>query len=244
VQLLGVPRALSTIQFTSAGPSEGKTTTVANLAAAVAATGRTVVVVDADLRRPRLHDVFGVANDVGLTSVVLDDLPVLQALQPVGGQHGLMALTAGSPPNNPSELLSLKRTSEVIFELESHFDLVLIDSAPVLPVTDSIVLSTWVQAVVVLAAVGRTKRSQLRAAMQLLDQAQSPVVGSVVVRTTADTKYGYGYYQQPATPGGAGGGANGVAGRAGSPGRAVGAASVAGDGERRSGRGTAIGDQP
>ncbi|MGI8775853.1 MAG: polysaccharide biosynthesis tyrosine autokinase [Acidimicrobiales bacterium] len=201
VQLLGMPRALKTLQFTSAGPGEGKTTTVAQLALAVAATGRRVVVVDADLRRPRLHEVFDVANDVGFTSVVLGDLPVLEALQPVPGHDAMMVMTSGSLPNNPSELLSLKRTSEVIFELESNFDMVLIDSAPVLPVTDSIVLSSWVEAVMMLAAVGVTKRRHLRRGVQLLNQAESPLVGSVVVRVPPETKYGYDYYRSPGTPG-------------------------------------------
>ncbi|HEX3393687.1 MAG TPA: polysaccharide biosynthesis tyrosine autokinase [Acidimicrobiales bacterium] len=202
VQLLGMPRPLKTFQFTSAGPGEGKTTTVAQLALAVAATGRRVVVVDADLRRPTLNEVFDLANDVGLTSVVLGHLPVLEALQPVPGHDTMMILTTGSLPNNPSELLSLKRTSEVIFELESNFDMVLIDSAPVVPVTDSIVLSAWVEAVVMLAAIGTTKRRHLRRAVQLLNQAESPVVGSVVVRVPPETSYGYDYYRRHGTPGG------------------------------------------
>jgi len=155
IQLLGVARPLSAIQFTSPGGGAGKTTTVANLATVLAAAGQRVALVDSDLRRPRIHEVFGLANDRGLTSVLIGDTHLADALRPVPGHTGLKVLTAGGTAPNPSELLSLKRTAQVIFDLQSKFDVVLIDSPPVLPVTDAIVMSSWVEAVVLLAASGR-----------------------------------------------------------------------------------------
>jgi capsular exopolysaccharide synthesis family protein len=193
VQLLGVVRPVTTIQFTSPGVGAGKTTTVANLAAVLAAAGQRVAIVDSDLRRPRLHTVFGLANDRGLTSVLVGETALGDALQPVPGHSGLRVLTAGAVAPNPSELLSLKLTAQVIFDLQSQFDVVLIDSPPVLPVTDAIVMSAWVEAVVVLAASGLTRRNELRAAIDLLKQADAPVVGAVLTRTTREPGYSYSY---------------------------------------------------
>lgn len=193
VQLLGVERPLTAIQFTSPGIGAGKTTTVANLATVLAAAGQRVVVVDSDLRRPRLHESFGVADDKGLISVLTGETTLADALQPVPEHPGLHVLPAGGTAPNPSELLSLKRTAELVFELQSQFDVVLIDSPPVLPVTDAIVMSSWVEAVVVLAASGITKRNELRNALDLLRQAEAPLVGAVLSRAAPEAGYAYGY---------------------------------------------------
>ncbi|HEX3426092.1 MAG TPA: polysaccharide biosynthesis tyrosine autokinase, partial [Acidimicrobiales bacterium] len=149
VQLLGVVRPQTVIQFTSAAPREGKTTTVANLASVLADAGRRVAVVDCDLRRPLLHHAFGLDNEAGLTSVLLGDVSLAEALRQVPGYENLFLLAAGASAPNPSELLSLKETSEILYTLQSQFDLVLIDSPPVLPVTDAVVLSEWVEAVII-----------------------------------------------------------------------------------------------
>ncbi len=193
VQLLGVVRPVTTIQFTSPESGVGKTTTVANLATVLAAAGQRVAVVDSDLRRPRLHEVFGLANDRGLTSVLTGETPLVDALRPAAGYSGLEVLTAGAVAPNPSELLSLKLTAQVIFDLQSQFDVVLIDSPPVLPVTDAVVMSSWVEAVVVVAASGMTKRNDVRSAMELLRQAEAPVVGAVLGRTSPESSYAYAY---------------------------------------------------
>jgi len=193
VQLLGVTRPLTTIQFTSPGGGVGKTTTVSNLATVLVAAGHRVAVVDSDLRRPRLHEVFAVPNDKGLTAVLVGDATLAEALTPVPGHPGLQILTAGVIAPNPSELLSLKRTAEVIFELQSRFDVVLIDSPPVLPVTDAIVMSEWVEAVVVVVASGQTKRNELRNALDQLKQATAPLAGAVLNRTAREPGYSYSY---------------------------------------------------
>jgi capsular exopolysaccharide synthesis family protein len=202
VQLLGVVRPLTTIQFTSPESGVGKTTTVANLATVLAAAGQRVAIVDSDLRRPRLHELFGLPNDRGLTSVLLGETTLADALQsPAGYGGGLEVLAAGMVAPNPSELLSSKLTAQLVFDLQSQFDVVLIDSPPLLPVTDAIVMSSWVEAVVVLAASGMTKRNDLRNAIELLRQAEAPVVGAVLSRTSPGTSYSYGYGYAQATEG-------------------------------------------
>jgi succinoglycan biosynthesis transport protein ExoP len=193
VQMLGVERPLTTIQFTSPGAAEGKTTTLCNLAEVIAEAGRRVVVVDCDLRRPRVHDAFGVPNGLGFTSVLAGDVPLDEAVRTVDGQPNLSVLTAGPIPPNPSELLGSKKTSELLFKLQSDFEVVLVDSPPVLPVTDATVLSTWMDATVMMAAAGVTTRKQLRAAVELLRQAEAPVAGVVLNRAKAEERYGYAY---------------------------------------------------
>ncbi len=198
VQLLGVVRPLTVIQFTSPTPGDGKTTTVANLATVLAAAGCSVVVVDCDLRRPVIHQVFGVNNDVGLTSVLVGEASLSDAVRPVPGYERLFVLTAGALAPNPSELLSLKQTSEIIFALQSTHDFVLLDSPPVLPVTDSVVLSEWVEAVIVVAAAGVTSRKALRRAIQLLRQSAAPTAGLVLNRAQPEPDYSYTYHRDGA----------------------------------------------
>ncbi len=194
VQMLGVERPLTTIQFTSSVSAEGKSTTVANLALVLARAGQRVVVVDCDLRSPSLQDVFGVAPAPGFTSVLGQGVDVESALQQVSvGEHELAVLTAGPIPPNPSELLGSRRTAEMLFKLQSQFDVVLIDSPPALPVTDAIALSTWVDAVILVAAAGMTKRKQVRATVELLRQVAAPITGTVLNRVSWSDGYGYGY---------------------------------------------------
>lgn len=197
VQLLGVVRPQTVIQFTSAAPREGKTTTVANLATVLADAGRRVVVVDCDLRRPVLHVALGLENEAGLTSVLMGDVSLPAALQPVPGYDNLFLLAAGASAPNPSELLSLKQTSEILFTLQSRFDLVLIDSPPVLPVTDAVVLSEWVEAVILVTTAGTTKRKLVRQSLRLLRQSGAPVAGLVLNRAEPRPGYGYGYGYAP-----------------------------------------------
>jgi non-specific protein-tyrosine kinase len=181
------------VLVTSPSAAEGKTTTLANLSVALAQAGQRVVVSCCDLRRPRIHDFFGLDNAVGLTSVLLGELPISAALQPVPGVKNLWVLASGPLPPNPSELLSSSRTAEVMATLHGHADVVLVDSPPVLPVTDAVVLSSRVDAVLLIATVGVTTGKALRRALEMLNQVDAPVIGTVLNGTTGDGSYGYGY---------------------------------------------------
>lgn len=192
IQLLRVDRPHRVIQVTSPVGAEGKTTTVANLGRVLAAAGERVVVVDADLRRPRLHEPFGLDSRPGLTSVLAGQATLEEALQVVPSQPRLGLLASGPPAPSPSELLGSKRTSQVFFELQSHFDVVLVDSTPTLPVTDAAVVSAWVDGTIVVVSVG-TKRKVLRATLEQLRQVEAPVIGVVLNRASPDGGYGYGY---------------------------------------------------
>jgi capsular exopolysaccharide synthesis family protein len=194
IQFLGLDRSIKTLQFSSPSAAEGKTTTMANLGVVAAQAGLRVVMVCCDLRRPRLHEFFGLSNQVGFTSVLLGSATLEEALQTIPGIDNLHLLASGQIPPNPSELLSGARTGEVLATLAENADLVLIDSPPVLVVTDAVVLASRVDAIVVVGSVGTSTRSQVTRALQMLNQIDAPVSGIVLNRASpseADTYYRY-----------------------------------------------------
>ncbi len=171
--------------FTSAMEGEGKTTTIANLALALADGGRTVVLVDADLRRPRIAETMGVEGAVGLSDVLIGRVSVDDALQP-WGHGGLQVLAAGRIPPNPSELLGSQAAADTIDRLVELFDVVLIDSPPLLSVSDAAILSKQTGGTIVAVAAGRTTKAQLSGALDMLEALKCETVG--VVLTKVPTK--------------------------------------------------------
>jgi capsular exopolysaccharide synthesis family protein len=186
-------RSLKTLVVTSAGVGEGKSTTLANLAVVSAQAGRKVVLVDADLRRPMLHQLFDMGNENGLTTLMVDDsalaLPPLQA----SGIEGLSVLTSGPLPPNPADLMGSRRMEEVIAMLAEEADQVFFDTPPVVAVTDAAVLATKVDGVLLVVSAGKTRRESARTAMQRLEQINARLVGTVL--TNVDMGAGFkGYY--------------------------------------------------
>jgi non-specific protein-tyrosine kinase len=177
--------------------SEGKSTTAVNLGVTMARAGRRVVLVDLDLRRPRMGDFFDLEDGPGFTSVLVGDAPLSEALVAVEVATGvppLQLLTSGPVPPNPSELMGASRVSELLIGLQSIADLVIIDSPPLIPVTDALVLSGRVDGVLLVVAAGQTRRRHLGRAVELLQQAEAPLLGAVLNATsTQHRRYGYGY---------------------------------------------------
>jgi succinoglycan biosynthesis transport protein ExoP len=200
VQFLGLDRPLKAMVMTSPGAGEGKTTTLANLAVALARAGQHVIVVCCDLRRPRVHEFFGLSNATGFTSVMLGEAPLSEALQTVRGSSKLRLLASGPLPPNPSELLASDRAVELFESLRKQADTVLIDAPPVLPVTDAAVLSSRVDATLLVATANVTTRKALARAVEVLANVDAPLVGTVLNGVDAEGGYGYGYgygyYQQ------------------------------------------------
>ena len=186
------------VQVTSARAGEGKTTTVANLALALAQAGQRVVAVSCDLRRPRLHEFFDATNDAGLTSALIGRATVTELLQKVAADDRLRVLASGPLPPNPSELLGSRRTEQAIEGVASLADMVVVDCPPVLPVTDTLVVSRLVDATVVVAAANVTSKRDVRRTVDLLRQAGAPIVGTVLTEVTGEEEYGYeaGYWYQ------------------------------------------------
>jgi capsular exopolysaccharide synthesis family protein len=191
VKFAGLDRPLKIIQVTSPSQGEGKTTAVANLAMALAQGGDRVAVVCCDLRRPRVQDRFGVDLTPGLTDVLVGDATLADALRRYDAN--VLILPAGSPPPNPSELLSNSKTAAVIKALAEEFDVVVIDSTPVLPVTDSLVISRLADATLVVADSRSTARKAVKRTLQMLGQVNAPVLGVVLNGLPPGAGYGYGY---------------------------------------------------
>ncbi len=198
IQFAGVDKEFVTLQVTSAKPGEGKTTTVANLAVALARAGQRVAIASCDLRRPRVHDFFGMDNEVGFTSVALGTVALGDAVQASPVDDRILVLTAGPIPPNPSELLSSKRAAQILADLASMVDVVLVDSPPVLPVTDASVLASSVDATLLVATAGTTTRKDVALAVEALRRVEAPLVGTLLnaAKATggyAGYAYGYGY---------------------------------------------------
>lgn len=178
LEFVAMEHETRTIHITSASAREGKTTTAANLAVSLAA-GRRTVVVDGDLRRPRLHKFFQLQNGTGFTSVLLGTVALDDALEEVAGVSNLWVLPSGPIPVNPAEALGVPMVQTVFEQLLARFDVVVVDSPPVVPVSDSLVLSRYADATLVVATAGTTSRKALARSLELLAQVDAPVRGVV-----------------------------------------------------------------
>jgi capsular exopolysaccharide synthesis family protein len=192
------------IVFTSSVPGEGKTTTTANLALTMAASGARICVLEADLRRPRLLEYMGMDGSVGLTNVLIGQAELGDVIQQFA-DSSVYVVGAGSVPPNPSELLGSTAMIETLHELESRFDVVIIDSPPLLPVTDAAVLSTIVGGTVLVVGVGRVDRDHLARSLQSLESVKGRVLGLVLNMIPvkgADAYYSYrdGYAPRSSPP--------------------------------------------
>lgn len=190
----GIENPKGALLVTSAGPSEGKSTTAANLAVTLAQTGKRVVLVDSDLRRPVMHKLFNLHNSVGLSTLFLDNPPTLaQALQPTE-EPGLAVLTCGQPPPNPAEMLESDRMSEILDELREQSDIVVLDSPPCLAVADASILGARCSGAILVVDSGKTRTDVARRAIETLRRANVKVVGAVVNKLSQKRSSGYYYY--------------------------------------------------
>lgn len=192
------------IVFTSSVAGEGKTTTTANLAITMAAGGARVCVVEGDLRRPRLLEYMGMDGSLGLTNVLIGQAELGDVLQQFA-DTSVYVVGAGSVPPNPSELLGSAAMIETLRELETRFDVVIIDTPPLLPVTDAAVLSTIAGGTVVVVGAGRVDRDHLAKSLQSLEAVKGRVLGLVLNRIptkNTDAYYTYGDAKAPGSSAG------------------------------------------
>jgi receptor protein-tyrosine kinase len=181
------------ILVTSPGEADGKTATVANLGVVLANAGERVAIVSCDLRRARLAQFFGLDEGVGLTTVLLGRCSLDEALQPVPGTDGLTVLASGQRVSDPTGVLGSDQWAAVLDQLRTRFDRVLVDSPPLLPVTDAVILSQAVDATLLVVAAGQTRGKDLHRATEALSLVHATIIGVVLNEVTKSAGYGYGY---------------------------------------------------
>jgi len=189
-------RPYKRLLVSSAAPSEGKTTVACSIAIALAQGGQRVCIVDCDLRRPRLHRIFDRAGEAGVTNVIVGDATVDEVAKPTMIQN-LWSVPAGPTPPNPADLLHSDRFKKFLSDLSDRFDRVVIDSPPVVPVTDSAIISTLVDGTVFVVRAFATSRHMSRQGLRTLRDVDSPVVGVVlnaVNLSRREYNYSYQYY--------------------------------------------------
>ena len=196
IEFASLDKPAKAILVTSAIPGEGKSTTAANLAAVFAQTGRSTLLVDADLRKPGVHKIFGLQNAQGLTSLLRsDDIRVQDVAQATDQEH-LLVLTTGPLPPNPSELLRSTRMRTIMQRLVASADLVVVDSPPLQAVTDAAILSSLVDGTILVVDAGRTRSGAVRNGREALAKVGAQVLGVTLNRMSESMSgdYYYDYY--------------------------------------------------
>lgn len=187
-------RRFKRMLVTSSGPQEGKSTTAINLGITMAQSGNRVLVIDTDMRRPRLHKAFGVSNEVGVSSLVVGEGRLDDALKTTDVPN-LFMLPCGPIPPNPAELLHTKAFGDLLDQLGTKFDLLILDSPPVGAVSDAVVLATLVDGVVVVLKAGKTQRDLAKRTVKALRDVKANVYGAILNDVDLKkSKYGDYYY--------------------------------------------------
>jgi capsular exopolysaccharide synthesis family protein len=189
--------APKSLLITSSLPSEGKTTTATNTAISLAQTGVKVLIIDADMRRPRLHSVFGIENGEGLSTLLSGELTDQKIFDIVKTDErtGLNLLTSGPIPPNPAELIGSEQMVELLKALQSHYTHVVIDSPPITSFTDGVLLASMVDGVILVVHAGKSSRQVVRRARQLLYDVGAKVFGVVLNNVNLRSQDSYYYYQ-------------------------------------------------
>jgi len=186
LQFAYADRQLQTIGVTSAAQGEGKSTTVANLAVALAQTGRSVIVVDADLRRPGQHVLFGLHRDDGLANVLKSDGAELPLQDTVAA--GLRVLTSGPLPANPLEALASRRFDQLLAQVRAEADFVLVDTPPAGALADVAVVAPRLEGMLLVVSAGKTKRDLARRAREQLERVNANLLGVVLTDVRGNEK--------------------------------------------------------
>lgn len=190
LQFTVVGGKLQTLVVTNPAPGEGKSTTLANLAVAIAQGGQSVILVDTDLRRPAQHVIFSADNTHGVSDTLVN--PQLMQNLPIAvtGVEGLRLLPSGPIPPNPAELLASDTMGELIEVLKGLADIVLFDAPPVISVTDAAILAKRTDGILLVLQAGRTKREQAARARTLLEQVGARIVGTALTNARVDNVVG------------------------------------------------------
>lgn len=194
IQFANVDQTIRTILVTSTSPGEGKTTTLTNLAVAMAQDGKNILVIDCDMRKPRIHKVFEISNKKGLSDILMKRCNAEEAIIKVP-EGNLDVITAGIIPENPSELLNSASMRSFMDTMRNMYDYVFVDTPPVIPVTDAMIMSRYIDGVVLVISHGKTQIDMAKSAVDQLQSVKANILGVTLNRIpVTDSKAYYNYY--------------------------------------------------
>lgn len=184
---------IKSIVFTSSLSGEGRSTVIANLAVAMAITGKRVVIMDCDFRKPTIHKQFSVSNSMGLTNILLQDRKIEESIITTDVPN-LYILTSGPILSNPSELLESKNMKDILNEVTRNFDIVLIDTPPILPIADAQIMSALSQGTIIVSSYGKTEKNELVNAKENIEKVGGKILGVVINKIPQKYNNNYGHY--------------------------------------------------
>ncbi len=195
IEFSSIDDQLQVLMVSSAGPGEGKSTTITNLAVTFAQSEKRVVLVDADLRKPTAHHTFSISNRYGLSSVISQQCSLEEAIQ-MSDIPNLDVITSGAIPPNPAEMMNSKRMTLIIEKLRQMYDIILIDTPPLLAVTDAQIVATKSDGVILVVDQGKVKREIASKAVKNLENVNARILGVVLnnVKRKANEEAYYYYY--------------------------------------------------
>lgn len=194
LQFANVDKNFKTIMVTSATAGEGKTTTLCNVAATLADAGNKILIIDCDLRKPRIHKFFNLSNAIGVTDILLNGYDYKKFVNKIE-YNNISVLTSGHIPKNPSELLSSESMKKFIELLKMEYDYIMIDTPPVVPVTDGVIMSTYIDRVIMVCSSGELNIDMGKRAKESLEKVGANILGVVLNKVPMNAKkYEYYYY--------------------------------------------------
>ena len=199
LEYTNVDRSVNKILIASSGPGEGKSTIAANLAAIIAQGGKRVLLIDADMRRPRIHSIFGISNRVGLSTLFRGNMTVRSVMSAVGGADNIFIIPSGSPPPNPTELLASARMDQILLEASHEVDVIVVDCPPSL-VADYQVLSTKMDGVLIVIQPGVTHANTAFAMLEQLERVNAHMLGVVLNKIPRNSHHYSGYHYYSGNP--------------------------------------------
>lgn len=193
VHYSNIDKEIKILQVTSSIQNEGKSTVAANYAVTVAQGGKKVLLMDCDLRKPKVHKLFNVNNKTGLSNILVGDATTEHNIQKTKVEN-LFILTSGPIPPNPSEMLDSRRMKELMESVADYFDMVVVDSPPILPVTDGLILSKIADGTVLVVSLGSTQKDALKKTVEALENIDANIIGTVVNKASTRSRY-YAQYE-------------------------------------------------
>ncbi len=191
-----VDKHIQTIVVTSPGPAEGKSTTTANIAISMAQIGKKVLLVEGDLRKPKVHKYFYLLNDVGVTDVIVNNSSIKDVIKEISDIENLHLICSGKLPPNPAEIFESKKMNEFIENMKMDYDLILIDTPPVGQLTDAAILGKKVDGVILVLASGQSNIEMAKHAKAALDNVGAKILGTILTKIdkASSGAYYYRYY--------------------------------------------------